>query len=132
MCVDIHPYFDDLIVSGGVDGKAVVFNIKSGKIIESVEKHTKKISSIGFMPDESLLAFATCSADNTGSLFILNNDKSDEPITERYRIQNHTKTLTSLSFHPLREYALFGSLDGTWSYHNILRVRLIFIHIFSL
>jgi len=74
------------------------------------------------MPDESLLAFATGSTDNTGSLFILNNDKTVEPITERYRIQNHTKALTSVSFHPLREYALFGSLDGTWSYHNILRV----------
>ena len=77
------------------------------------------------MPDESLLAFATCSSDNTGSLFILNNDKTEEPIVERYKIQNHTKSLTSLSFHPLKEYALFGSLDGFWSYHNVLRVSFI-------
>jgi len=110
-----------LILTGGADGKAVVFNNKTQKVVESVEKHNKKINAVAFMPDESLLGFAVCSADNTGSFYLLNNDTSESPITQRYLIQNHSKALTSLSFHPLKEYALFGSLDGFWSYHSLLK-----------
>lgn len=123
MCSDIHPYFEDLILTGGVDGKAIIFNNQTNKVFESVEKHGKKINAVQFMPDESLIGFGLCSADNTGGFYIMNNDPSQESVSQRYLIQNHTKALTCLSFHPLKEYALFGSLDGHWSLHSLLKVK---------
>lgn len=123
LCLDIHPYFTDLVVSGGVDGKCVIFNAKTQKVVDSIEKHKKKVCSIQFFPDEQLIAFASCSHDNTGAFYLVESDKTENSIVEKYRIANHTKPISSISFHPLKDYALFGSLDGYWSYHNVLRVN---------
>jgi pre-mRNA-processing factor 19 len=121
--LDIHPYYNDFIISGGVDSKAVLFNIKEGKMIKDIKKHNKKITAIQFLPNESLLAFATCSADNSGGLFIIEGEGADTSIVQKYRVQCHSNALTSVSFHPLNEYALFSSMDGHWSFHNLLRVN---------
>jgi pre-mRNA-processing factor 19 len=115
-CLSIHPYIDNLIVTGGVDGKAVLFDSDNDKIITSVDAHHKRINNVKFYPSEDLIAFVTCAADNSASFWIQN-----EVVTEKYRILNHTNQITSMSFHPLKEYALFGSKDGFWSFHNLFK-----------
>lgn len=36
-----------------------------------------------------------------------------------YKIRCHKDTVSDVSFHPLNKYALLGSLDGTWSFHDL-------------
>jgi pre-mRNA-processing factor 19 len=112
----IHPIIDNLIVTGGVDGKVVLFDGEHDKIITSAEGHTKRVNDVEFYPSEDLIAFLSCAADNTASFWIHN-----EKLTEKYRITNHTNQITSVSFHPLKEYALVGSKDSYWSFHNLFK-----------
>lgn len=39
----------------------------------------------------------------------------------RYQVGCHKSAITSLSIHPLNEYAAVASKDSTWSFHNIFQ-----------
>lgn len=36
-------------------------------------------------------------------------------------MQGHTHGITGISFQPLNEYAVVGSRDKTWSFHNLFQ-----------
>jgi pre-mRNA-processing factor 19 len=123
--INIHPLIDNLIVTGGNDGKAVLFDNETEKVLNRIENaHTKKINCVNFYPGKDIIGFITASVDNKAAFWIRSsniNDLSSSSLTERYRINNHTGSITGISFHPLKEYCLFGSKDKTWSIHSLFK-----------
>lgn len=124
-CLNIHPILDNLIVTGGMDGKVVLFDNETEKVINRVENsHSKKVNAVAFYPAEDILGFISAGVDNKASFWIRSNsinDISSGSLAERYRISNHTAAVTGISFHPLKEYCLFGSKDKTWSIHSLFK-----------
>jgi pre-mRNA-processing factor 19 len=130
LCLDIHPQNNNLILTGGMDSRAVLFDLNKENVIYSVEKaHSKRINHVEFYPVGDILAFLLCSQDNFGSFHIQDYENTRENISshnlykfqERYRVRCHKASLTCSSFHPLREYALISSRDKCWSVHNLFK-----------
>lgn len=124
-CFDVKQ--NQQLVIGSLDGKVAFLNsfLKNENII-SLKPHERKINEIQFYNSEDILAFATVSDDSTGTFFI--QSAANGKFEEKYRIKNiHTDSLTGISFHPINEYALISSMDSNWSFHNMHRVKIIFI-----
>ncbi|EEC67127.1 hypothetical protein OsI_33947 [Oryza sativa Indica Group] len=69
LSMDIHPS-KDIIATGGIDTNAVLFDRSSGQILCTLTGHSKKITSLKFVPRDEL--FVTGSADK--SLVRLSDD----------------------------------------------------------
>lgn len=93
------------------------------KNILNLKNHKTEISVLEFFPSETEMNFVVCSKDNPGSFMIGDMEREKPSFLERYKINSHVKTITSCSFHPLKEYAAFGSLDNFWSFHNMIKVN---------
>lgn len=118
--VDIHPYYDNLILTGGMDGRGVLFDHTKESTLFSVDKiHNKKINNVKFYPNKANLGFMLSGADNMATFWSQDEDKSN--FNEVYRILQHKNSITSSSFHPLGEYCLLSSRDHHWSFHNLFK-----------
>ena len=111
----------NLILTGGNDGKGILFNKEQEKVVYNVEYHSKKINDAVFYPSQDVLAFILCSADNTASFWMQSSEDEELKFEERYVSKSHKMSVTSASFHPLREYCLTSSKDSTWSFHNMIK-----------
>ena len=69
LCLDVSKKDESQIVTGGVDGTAVVFNRGSGQITSTLSGHSKKVTDVLFHPTEDLIF--TASADNTARVWAL-------------------------------------------------------------
>lgn len=127
-CLDIHPVYDNLLVTGGVDSRAILFDTHKESALFFLDKgHSKRINSVKFYPSGDILGFAVASADNTASFWVnesheeLNHSNSQSQFSEKYKTFVHKGAITSASFHVLKEYCLFSSRDAHWSFHNLFK-----------
>ncbi|AQK65170.1 Pre-mRNA-processing factor 19 homolog 2 [Zea mays] len=60
LSMDIHPS-KDIVATGGIDTNAVIFDRSSGQILCTLAGHSKKITTLKFIPRDQL--FVTGSAD---------------------------------------------------------------------
>jgi pre-mRNA-processing factor 19 len=122
-CVDIHPYHSNLILTGGVDTRAVIFDSDKEATLYSTDRgHNKKINSVKFYPSEDILGFCMASQDNSASFWLRETSGNHNfNFVERYKTNVHKGPVTSLSFHPLKEYALIASRDAHWSFHSLFK-----------
>jgi len=114
LCVDIHPTKQDLILTGGVDKTAVVFNRTTGKKEATLVGHTKKVTSALFHPTADDV-FLTGSADNTVKVWSRDGDQHKA----RHNYTAHNDEVVGLSLHATNEYFASASKDRTWAFHNI-------------
>eukprot|EP01083_Nonionella_stella_P179921 640130_1 len=63
LCLDLHPTQPERVVTGGADGAVVVFNRESKKVEHTLKQHKKKVSSVVFHPEKSVIL--SSSYDNT-------------------------------------------------------------------
>lgn len=148
-CFDLNNYFLEPVyfMSGFANGNVVLSSFDKNELSASVEEeeaendnkeeivkrcfkdvfsyknHKSEITALEFYPNETIFGLVVCSKDNYGTFIVGNVEEQTPKFSERYKISSHMKPITSCSFHPLKEYATFGSLDNYWSFHNILKVR---------
>jgi pre-mRNA-processing factor 19 len=119
-CLDIHPNFDNLILTGGMDGKGVLFDHQKESTVFSVDKvHNKKINNVRFYPNKETIGFILSGADNQATFWL--QEENSTHFNEAYRVLHHKNSITSASFHPLGEYCLLSSRDHFWSFHNLFK-----------
>lgn len=119
-CLDIHPFYDNLIVTGGMDGKGVLFDhLKESKIFSVDKIHNKEINCAKFYPNNEKIGFLLTGSDNLATFWL--QEENDNKFNEAYRILQHKNSITSASFHPLGEYCLLSSRDHYWSFHNMFK-----------
>lgn len=111
MCLDTHANKQDLVLTGGGDGKVVLFNTAQGKAMAKMEGHTKKVLRTVLHPTRDL-AFSS-SADKTVRLWSASDGKCI------HTLKNHTNDVTGLTLHATGDYIVSASTDGTWAFHDI-------------
>lgn len=109
----------NLILTGGVDGKAVIFDTDSEKTRFTAGTHNKRITDVQFYPDADILGFLVTSEDSSASFWMKEGDELDFKL--RLRIESHKAAVTDSSFHPLKEYCLLSSKDKYWSFNNLIK-----------
>lgn len=97
-----------LVISGGKDNRAKVFNIVSGQIVKNILSHTKPVISVGFV---GTTAFYTISEDQT---FVFWN-KSNYDVVERYEFDSKPTVAENIG-----GYIYVSTIDpvSTWVYNS--------------
>jgi pre-mRNA-processing factor 19 len=132
LCLDIHPSNPALIVTGGVDKKAVVVNRESGVIETTLLAHSKKVSDVLFHPREDIIF--TASYDKTvrmwkpstvagGPSSSSSSSSGGSNYTPVHTFRTHTREVVGLTLHPTGHYIASASADGSWAFHDLLTPR---------
>ncbi|GBG81483.1 hypothetical protein CBR_g32473 [Chara braunii] len=104
----------DLIVTGGVDSNAVVFDHAAGRIRATLAGHSKRVTSVKFAGKEDIVL--TGSADKTVRLWKL---KEDSGFELRHVLSEHTGEIRAVTVHATNNYFVSASADKTWCFYDI-------------
>lgn len=119
LCLDISPS-NELLLTGGNDKQAIVFNKSTEQIQHRLIGHTKKVSSVIYHPNS--VHAITASSDSTIRIWNLENQQ--EEITESQLVlKPHNGPITAISLHPLNNYLLSASTDEQWAFSDITNGR---------
>jgi len=111
-CLDIHPSNEEMIVTGGADTEALLFNRVDGKVISHLSGHSKALTDVLFHPTQDIIF--TTSKDKTARLW----KPSSEGHKHIHAVQ-HTNEVTGCTLHATGDYWVTASLDSTWAFHDI-------------
>ncbi|KAF9428973.1 Pre-mRNA-processing factor 19 [Podila epigama] len=108
-----------LILTGGNDKNAMIFNQAEGNAVATLKGHSKKITHVAWNKKlEENDTVLTSSADHTVKVWTASGD-SKTPYTCARTFSNHTAEVTGLAIHPTKDYIATASLDSTWAFHDI-------------
>jgi len=113
LCLDIHPTDETKVVTGGVDGNAIVFNRKAGKILATLKGHKKRVNQVAFHPTQNVVF--TASADNTAAIWTA--DSAGKYSSNM--LSQHTDEVVGLSLHPSGRYMVTASKDKSWNFWDV-------------
>eukprot|EP00128_Syssomonas_multiformis_P018973 Colp12_sorted_trinity150504_noHs@27156 len=106
----LHPKDSNLVLTGGVDKKGVIFNRATEQVVSTLSGHTKKVNSVLFHSSEDV-AF-TASADSTVRVW-----KADGQ--QQHVLRVHQGEVTGITLHPSGNYLISSSLDQSWAFCDI-------------
>ncbi|KDO20477.1 hypothetical protein SPRG_13995 [Saprolegnia parasitica CBS 223.65] len=112
LCVDIK---DHLVVTGGNDKDAKIFNTQSGQIEATLSGHSKKINDVLFHPAADVVL--TASADKTVKLWSAGANERNYSVG--HTLSGHDAAVTSISLHPSGSYLGTASEDGSWGFFDL-------------
>jgi pre-mRNA-processing factor 19 len=104
-----------MVVTGGVDGDAVLFSKSQRKKIATLSAHSKAVTQVTFHPESTVIA--TGSRDKTVRLWSAPDNSVDYKVKATF--SGHKAEVTGVVFHPLNEYLVSSSMDQTWAFHSI-------------
>uniref|UniRef100_A0A453J584 Pre-mRNA-processing factor 19 n=1 Tax=Aegilops tauschii subsp. strangulata TaxID=200361 RepID=A0A453J584_AEGTS len=113
LSIDIH-HSKDIIATGGIDTNAVLFDRPSGQVLCTLTDHSKKITSLKFVPRDELLI--TGSADKTVRVWQGNEDGS---YGCRHTMRDHGAEVEAVTVHASQKYFATASRDSTWCFYDI-------------
>lgn len=113
LSIDIHPS-KDIIATGGVDANAVLFDRSSGQILCTLTGHSKKVTSVKFVPRDDL--FITGSADKTVRVW---QGTDDGNFNCRHILKDHTAEVQAVTVHATNKYFVTASMDNTWCFYDL-------------
>jgi len=104
-----------LVVTGGEDNVARVWNADTGAEVVTLSGHTGSVTAVAFSPNEPRVL--TGSQDNTAKIWDLGQQagksSQKQPGNELITLAGHAQEVTSVTFSPDGRQALTGSLDGS-------------------
>eukprot|EP00897_Mesotaenium_endlicherianum_P009866 jgi/Mesen1/8908/ME000540S08419 len=113
LALDIHPH-KDVIVTGGMDGQAVVLDRATSQVSATLTGHSKRVTAVKFVARDELLI--TGSADKTVRIW---QGSDDGTYDCKHVIRNHTGEVRAVSVHPTSNYFVSASSDKTWGFYEL-------------
>ncbi|KAG6514325.1 hypothetical protein ZIOFF_024678 [Zingiber officinale] len=113
LCIDIDAS-KDIIATGGVDSTGVLFNRTSGQILSTLTGHSKKVTSVKFVPGEELVI--TGSGDKTVRIWQVTDDENYDC---RHVLRDHTAEVQAVTLHATNKYFVTASMDNTWCFYDL-------------
>jgi hypothetical protein len=113
LSLDIHPS-QDIILTGGIDTDAILFDRSSGEILCRLTGHSKKITSLKFVNQNGL--FITGSADKTVRIW---QESEDGDYSCIHTLKDHTAEVEAVTVHASQKYFVTTSRDNSWCFYDI-------------
>jgi pre-mRNA-processing factor 19 len=111
LCVALHPADPNVTVSGGADGKVVLFDRAAGKATKKMAGHSKKVTRVAFHPTQPMCLSA--SADKTVRCWDAGSGKTT------LTFKDHGGEVTGVSVHATGDYIVTASTDKTWALYDL-------------
>mmetsp|Transcript_13631 Transcript_13631/g.29224 ORF Transcript_13631/g.29224 Transcript_13631/m.29224 type:complete len:512 (-) Transcript_13631:704-2239(-) len=112
VCIDINPYSASTLATAGLDGTAQIFDYAAGRVISSLEGHSKRLTSVAYATSSVLL---TTSADKTTRIWSTESGSYNCTAT----LKEHTSEVVGVTVHPSRKYFVTGSADASWCFYDL-------------
>jgi len=113
LALDLHPTQEDIVVTGGVDSSVIVFNHETGKIVSTLNGHSKRVNDVLFHPSGEVVL--SCSQDKTARVW----RSAGASYNTAHVVKVHTDDVTAISLHATGDYLATASLDRSWGFHDI-------------
>ncbi|KAJ8511876.1 hypothetical protein OPV22_002310 [Ensete ventricosum] len=104
----------DMIATGGIDTNGVLFNRTSGQILSTLAGHSKKITSVKFVPGSEVIV--TGSSDKTVRVW---QETEDGNYDCRHVMRDHTAEVQAVTVHATQKYVVTASMDNTWCFYDL-------------
>lgn len=114
-CMALHPTKQHLVMTGGVDKEAVVFNRDTGRVVSSLSGHSKALTDVLFHPTRDILF--TASQDKTALIWSSNDSEDEYSVAHTVRI--HNDSVTGIALQPTGSYLATSSADCSWGLHAL-------------
>jgi len=114
VALDLHPSDPNLVLTGGMDFNSIIFNRTTGKIVDTLKGHKKRVTEVKFHSDEKLIL--TASADATTMLW-QPNEQGKYHVS--HTLSDHKGEVTALTLHPSGAYFVTASSDKSWCFYDI-------------
>lgn len=114
LCLDLSQQNQDVAVTGGADGNAIVYNFKTQKIVDTLKGHKKKITDVAFHNSSSTVF--TTSEDKTAIIW---NADSKGKYAKSSVLADHSGAVVGCSVHPSGSYLVTASQDKSWNFYDI-------------
>lgn len=111
-CLDLHAQDPALVITGGNDKNAIVFNKDKEQVVATLKGHQKKIEKAIYHPTEPNVCI-TSSSDATIKIWNVEQQSC------QHTILAHEAPVTGLSLHATGDYVLSVSLDEKWAFSDI-------------
>ncbi|EFJ38655.1 ubiquitin-protein ligase, PUB59 [Selaginella moellendorffii] len=113
LSIDIH-HQKDVILTGGNDGNAIVFDRSSGEIVASLVGHSKKVTSVKFVARDDLVL--TASADKTVKIW---QGGEEGAYSCKQTLKEHSAEIRAITVHPTNRFFVTASDDKTWAFYDL-------------
>ena len=117
LALDINANNTSLILTGGADKTATIFNKDDAQVVSILKGHSKKVSCVVYHPNEDTAI--TASHDSTIRIW-------NVPTSQTIQLLRvHEGPVTGLSLHATGDYVLSTSTDQHWAFSDIRTGKLI-------
>lgn len=123
LSVDINRNLEseNLILTGGVDKTAVIFDRLTGKKVSTLSEHTKSVIDARFhLTSDSII---TASEDQTVKIW---TPSKGSKYSCMGTLKVHEAPITSLDLHPVGDLVLTSSKDKSWAIYDIERCDVLY------
>lgn len=120
LALDLCQADDRLVLTGGNDKTAVVFNRDTETVLAVLKGHTKKVSAVIYHPSETGVAI---SASPDASVRVWSNVCSPEPACTV--LKAHDAAVNGISLHATGDFLLSVSADEKWAFSDIRTGRVL-------
>jgi pre-mRNA-processing factor 19 len=107
--LDLSPSDADLVLTGGNDGQAIIYNWKTGKQVDNLKSHKKRLTGAQFHPTEPLIV--TCGVDSVN--IWAKKDKGKYAVA--HSVTDHKSEIVGCSIHPSGDFFVTAAVDKIWS-----------------
>lgn len=111
LALDISPKDSSLMVTGGNDKQAVIFNKDSEQIVTVLKGHQKKVTHAIYHPDGEHVI--TASPDTSVRIWHIGTSQTTQ------LIRPHEGPISGLSLHATGDYVLTTATDDHWAFSDI-------------
>ena len=111
--VAINPKDVNVVATGGLDHNVVLFNHKSGKVVQTLNGHSKKVTQVAFLPAGD--AVVSASADKTVRVW----EKKGAKFAAKHTVRTHKDVVSGVAVHASGDYVASSSHDGTVAFSDV-------------
>ncbi|XP_009411388.2 pre-mRNA-processing factor 19 [Musa acuminata AAA Group] len=104
----------DIIATGGIDTNGVLFNRASGQMLSTLSGHSKKVTSVKFVPGNELIV--TGSSDKTVRVW---QGTENGNYDCQHVMRDHTAEVQAVTVHATQKYFVTASMDNTWCFYDL-------------
>ncbi|CAN0172769.1 unnamed protein product [Pylaiella littoralis] len=122
-CLDLHPSKPNLVLTGGVDKTAIVFDRDTQAQVATLSGHTKRVTDVCFHPTKELLL--TSSVDKTARVWKAQEEGDGGGYKVAHVLDDHDGEVVGATVHATGDLMATASKDKSWAFYDINRGRLL-------